>query len=364
MVKLNPAGSVFVLSSDAALLKQDRTDDIIQSARAQYPDAVLMIFTDTDFRTGGAVNLTPLENELMDPGLFGGDRILKIYLKDLDKVAIEVLLTLARYLRPGVTAIVDLPRITAAIAKTAPRQLPQELRKKKQCSKNDAIAYIKGAGGSVELFYPPDSQNLSRWIAERAQRKHGLMISPAACEYLASLNEGNLSTLDQSLALMAMSGFQGRAELEDVAAYFVQDSRFSAFELADALIGGDGIRALNILNAIAQAPSGGLASQLPVVISRLDLYLGVVMQLREKRVRSEREGMPIFTAARLNAFVKAKTACLKAASQMPEHLLTFLRSSLMQCAFLHSRFKNEQALLLLQTMAISVNHFGASLYAL
>ena len=80
---------LYILSSEEPLLKQDRSSQLLQTARTQLPHASYLIFTEADFKSaGGPANLARLENELRDPGLFGGDRILKLYFKEYDNTAV------------------------------------------------------------------------------------------------------------------------------------------------------------------------------------------------------------------------------------------------------------------------------------
>ena len=61
---------IFILSSDEPLLKNDKSQVILDKAHKDLPGANLLIFSSTDFRSSGKANLKALENELIDPGLF------------------------------------------------------------------------------------------------------------------------------------------------------------------------------------------------------------------------------------------------------------------------------------------------------
>lgn len=353
----NKQAPIYLLSSDEPLLKLDRADELLAEARSQLPDADFLIFTDVDFKAGAQVNLVRLENELRDPGLFGGDRIIKLYFKDYDNTAAQVLQCIARYYRPGIFIIVDLPRIKSSFARLQPKPLPEK-KSGRVDLKNAAISYVKYLGASLEIMYPPGGAELQQFVAGRCAR-YGFRIAPETSRVLASLNEGNLTAIDGALKLMTLSQREGEITLDDLNRYFVQDSRFSAFELAEALISGDGVRALNILHSVFSAQSGGAAAQLPLVISRLDSCLNVIVQLKEGCSPSDSRAL-MAAAAIVTSSMQA--AVTKAARNMPPQLLYFLIRALKDCALLHSHFRMEEAVALLQTMAVSVHHFGAMAY--
>ncbi|MBP5243318.1 MAG: hypothetical protein J6Z28_01195, partial [Succinivibrio sp.] len=98
---------VYVISSDEPFLKNEKSSMLIQMARKELPDAEFMLFTNNDFSSGATANLARLENELIDPGLFGGDRIIKIYLDSINSTTVQVLQLLAKRSRPGVVTVVE-----------------------------------------------------------------------------------------------------------------------------------------------------------------------------------------------------------------------------------------------------------------
>ncbi len=350
---------LYILSSEEPLLKQDRSSQLLQTARTQLPHASYLIFTEADFKSaGGPANLARLENELRDPGLFGGDRILKLYFKEYDNTAAQALMAVVRYFRPGLFVIVDVPRLTTAFAKLPAAKLPAQPNKRADLKKT-AISCVKGIGGSLEIIYPPNPQELPQFIARRCQA-YGFTIDPRTAALLASLNEGNLTAIDQALQLMVLNAKQGAITPDDLNTYFSDDSRFSVFTFAEALLSGQGVRALNILNAVTQAESGGAAAALPILISRLDSCLNVIVKLRGARLPPQQQTALLLSSGIVTPALKQ--ACLQAAHNMPPQLLNFLIANLKECALLHSHFAFDEASALLQTMAVAVNNFGAMAY--
>ena len=116
---------VFILSSDDPLLKNDRSSEIYHSYKERYPESEYLLFTYSDFASSGQSNLAVLENELIDGGLFTTSKIIKIYLKDIDKTAADVLMLLAKYIsknREDLQVIIDLPRIAASFNKVSAKK--------------------------------------------------------------------------------------------------------------------------------------------------------------------------------------------------------------------------------------------------
>lgn len=351
---------IHLLSSDEPLLKKDLADELLAKARTLLPDAQYLIFTLDDFKSTGAdAKLSALENELRDPGLFGGDRILKFYLRDYDQTAAQVLSTLARFFRPGIFAIIDLPRLNASFKKLAPKA-PSDKPPKRNELKNSAIANLKYLGAQLNIIYPPSGADLVNFIAQRC-RKAGFSIDRPTAALLASLNEGNLTAIDQALQLMALNAKQGAITQDDLDTYFVEDSRFSAFEFTEALISGQGSRALNILHAVMAASGGGAATNVPLIISRLDTCLNVIVKIKDEKLQDDRTLQALLLK---NGIVTPalKSACLQAARLMPLATLNFLILNLKECALLHAHFKLDAAAALLQTMAVAVNVPGAMVY--
>ena len=146
---------VYVFSSDDPFLKNERSKAVIFQARQELPQAEFMLFTSSDLTSGSVANLARLENELIDPGLFGGDRIIKIYLNDLNSIAVQVLQLLAMRSRPGVVTVVEIGRINSALAKTAAgNSLKDDFGKTKSIDGKAkiVIANLKFIGAQIEVM--------------------------------------------------------------------------------------------------------------------------------------------------------------------------------------------------------------------
>ncbi|MCR5085006.1 MAG: hypothetical protein K6A65_05845 [Succinivibrionaceae bacterium] len=279
---------VYIISSDEPLLKNDRHDEVMRDARAALPAAQLVILTTSDFSGSGKQGLAALESELLDPGLFGGDRIIKLYFKDLDSTAVAALEMLALRMRDGICAIVDFPRLNTAYFKEAPRD-PKELQENAppkgkggkagraisaETRKKRAIAYIKFIGGEANgPLFPPDPGALPEFLARRA-RKLGMGITRDAAEYLAACFSGNLCAADQALRVMALSPHDGPVGAAEIEREITEDSRATPYEVQDAILQGDTGRALAIIGTVATGRDQALG--LGLMLQCLDNVQGAI----------------------------------------------------------------------------------------
>ncbi len=345
---------IFILSSDEPLLKNDKSQVILDKAHKDLPGANLLIFSSTDFQSSGKANLKALENELIDPGLFGGDRIIKIYLNDLNQTALEVLLLIAQKIRQGVYIIVDLPRILSNLAKVSAKEYSPQ--KGKSLNAEKVFAYLKYKNAQIEISYPPQDKKLYMWVNERS-RKYNVSLTPEACEYFAKSCEGNLTLIDQTLKILSLNPQNHSLSLNEAAAVLNADSRFQNLELGEALLSGDGQRALMILNA-ALVSIGNKEMTLMSITSALDKQLYGVAKLREdkKVFKNYIEKAQYFAALNLKS-PKSMDACIKAAQMMPLKLYDYLIKSLSEASYALSSHDCEKAILSLSSMCVCVNNF-------
>ena len=372
---------VYVVCSDDPLLKLERTRDLIAQGRRKLPDADFLLYTFSDLQGVGGANLQSIENEMSDPGLFGGDRIIKVNLKDLDATAIELFKLVAASYRPGLFIILELPRLNTVYTKVDPidptplkhilsfadvEPTPKKGAKKSKRStsletrKKEAMGYIKGVGAQIEVLYAPDGPELKNWIAARG-RKYHLNIAPQVVEFIAQSCDNNLLTIDHSLQLMELlhsgqAGSLSELTLDEVETYFTQDARYNGFELPQAILSGDSLKALNVISSFCSGQEMNLQSALSLLIGRMDDSLTSVALGKEKNIaRAPYRDQNIFFMSR-NVKVKAsQEALMKAIREMPDGLLHFLSQCLSEASIALSRFDAEGALRALQRMALAVN---------
>lgn len=385
-----PLSDVYILSSDEPMLKFERSKELIAKARTKLPNAEFLLYTFSELQGAGSggPNLKDIEGQMSDPGLFGSDRIIKVILKDFDELAIELFKLIAASYRPGLFIIVEMPRIASTYNKVPAKDpnelkyiasfLPgsrgeQALKEQEQASKGkktkakpkrassqetrrkDACGYLKGLGASIEYFYPPEGDQLKRWILEHARIYH-LSITPEALEFIATACDNNLLLIDQSLQMMQLvrQGSDNNAPLTlaEVDAYFTQDSRYTGFEFPVAILMGESLKALNILSSFCSGQNQGLSQALSFLIGRLDESLNVVYKGKAINLgrASQQERFAFFMQNNIKV-PSAQNAHFKAISQMPPEMLKYLTQNLAQASRAFSHYDHEQAYLALQRMA-------------
>lgn len=347
---------VYVFCSDDPFLKSDRSGAILQQARKELPEAGLLIFTNDDFSTGSKANLARLENELIDPGLFGGDRIIKIYLNALNSTAIQVLQLLAKRPRPGVVCIVELPRIVKSLVPAKAEPYTEDLKGTTDTKAKHIFAFLKNIGSIIEILYAPVGREFTQWICQRA-RFYGFNIQNDAADFLTLSCEGNLVAVDQFYQLIKLSSDTNEISLDLASKFLSSNSRYSGFEFAEAVLAPDTMRALNILYSVCQT-NANISSVVSMIVSNFDRVLAAVSatQMNSKMMRGTvdfREKANFFRSLYISV-PSAQDAVLKAARKMPKDFFDYLESELSRAAKALQYFDESTAYQCLQNMAVSV----------
>ena len=348
---------IYILSSDEPLLKNDLSKNILDKAHQLLPEAPLLLFTQSDFASSGKANLRALETELLDPGLFGGDRIIKIYLSDLNNIAIEVLYLLATRMRSGIVVIVDLPRILSSLNKVKAEKFDLNQKKAKTLTAEKVFAYLKYVQAEITIAYPPEGRQLYQWVNQRAY-KYNLSLMPESCEYFSKACEGNLTLIDQTLQILALNPKTSSVGLDEAVAILDADSRFQNLELAEAVLNGDGARALLVLNSTIQAinnPESLLLSQLQALDR---LFTAVAALKREPRSMSSYMDKVKFFAPFSIKSPKTMDAVIKAAYNMPEHLFNYLIDKFAHASALLCEHEVQRAILVISEGCACVSNFN------
>lgn len=369
---------VYVLCSDDPLLKNDKAQELLAQAKQKLVDADFLLYTWTDLQ--GSL-LKELESEMSDPGLFGGDRIIKINLKDLDDTAVEVFKVIASNYRQGIFIVIDMPRINASFIKeeakspdaikrtlsfTNQEATTKEIDKRKKITtkrtkkgkntsdKKEAIAFLKGIGAQFIAMYPPDAKDLKLWIQQRGS-KYNLMIEADALDLISQISDNNLLAIDQSLQVLSMLQINGKVNINMVENYFTQDSRYTGFELPVAICAGDSLKALNIIHSFCTSQGSNLSTSLSLLISRMDEALNVIYKGKEQKVGSlpYKETAAFFLRENIKV-PSSQQAYLMAIQKMPINLLNTLTYHLDQASKAYSQFNNQAAYNSLQNMAMAL----------
>ncbi|WP_298444757.1 DNA polymerase III subunit delta [uncultured Ferrimonas sp.] len=97
----------------------------------------------------------------------------------------------------------------------------------------------------------PEGSHYQRWIGERA-RRHKLNLSNSASTLLASMFEGNLMAADQAMAQLGLISDGARIDQAQLEQLLEDQSRYTVFQLVDALLAGQIPMAIKMLNQLQQ----------------------------------------------------------------------------------------------------------------
>jgi DNA polymerase-3 subunit delta len=149
------------------------------------------------------------------------------------------------------------------------------------------------AAGCLVVFNAPRPNEWEAWIGARLASR-GLAATHDAAALLAERVEGNLLAAAQEIDKLAVLHGQGRIDAAEMENLVADSARYDAFKLTDAALGGDGARALRILDGLRAegdeliALMGWLVNQLQLAL-RLANAQDFAAQARAERLWPARE---------------------------------------------------------------------------
>jgi DNA polymerase III subunit delta len=147
--------------------------------------------------------------------------------------------------------------------------------------------------GTVVVFNAPRPNEWEAWVGARLASR-GLAAVPEAVSLLAERVEGNLLAAAQEIDKLAVLHGQGKISAAEMEHLVADSARYDAFKLTDAALGGDGARALRILDGLHAegeeliALMGWLVNQLQLAL-RLANAHDFAAQARAERLWPARE---------------------------------------------------------------------------
>ncbi|MBQ1782503.1 MAG: DNA polymerase III subunit delta [Gammaproteobacteria bacterium] len=216
----------YLLFADEPLLVRDGGDLIRRAAAAAG------YLRDLRLSTDGGFDWVDLRNEYAAMSLFASRRLIELELTGSQPNAEgqKLLAALADQPNPDIVLLIHGPR----------------LNKDK----------LGGAGlkrwcelGVQVLATPPERQQWPAWVRDRA-RGHGVNLAADALALLAERCEGNLLAADQELAKLALLARPQPWTAAELDQQLAQFSRYSVFQLVDALLAGELPRALVMLEQL------------------------------------------------------------------------------------------------------------------
>ncbi|GLQ46859.1 DNA polymerase III subunit delta [Dyella lipolytica] len=125
--------------------------------------------------------------------------------------------------------------------------------------------------GTVVVFNAPRPNEWESWIGARLASR-GLAAAPEAIALLAERVEGNLLAAAQEIDKLVVLHGQGKIDAVEMEHLVADSARYDAFKLTDAALGGDGARALRILDGL-HAEGDELIALMGWIVNQLQLAM-------------------------------------------------------------------------------------------
>lgn len=123
--------------------------------------------------------------------------------------------------------------------------LIQTQRLDKSAMRGAWVKAIDKQGAVIQIWNPSAPETLA-WVAKR-MRRSGLQPTQEAIRLLTERIEGNLLAADQEIRKLSLLFHQQRIDVEQVLQVVADSSRFSVFDLSDAVLHGDKRRIAHVL---------------------------------------------------------------------------------------------------------------------
>jgi DNA polymerase-3 subunit delta len=215
-------GKVYLVCSDEPFLAQEALNVIREKAAAAGFSERLRLDIESES------DLDQIYSHAYTPPLFGSKRLIELYWKG-DKLSKGGQQFLQQYgLKPSPHSIL-VSRLGKLDSKTEQTQWYKAL---------DKVAVVIS-------IWPLAQNQLPAWIQQRA-RANNLRLTPDAAQLLAHSVEGNLQAAAQEIEKLSLLDLPSldRATLET---FIVDQGCFSAFDLVDQAVAGNGSQVLRIL---------------------------------------------------------------------------------------------------------------------
>jgi DNA polymerase-3 subunit delta len=217
---------IYFLSGDEPLQMGEAADLIRNRARA-------LGHTEREVLEQGPNFDWALLNSAADSlSLFGEQRILDLRLNS-PKVGTEGSKTLAAY--------AERPPPDTLLLITAPKLERSQLNAK-------WVKLLDRTGVLVQVW-PVEGNRLPPWVEQRLRRA-GLIPEPGVVEMLVERVEGNLLAASQEIEKLLLLHGPGVISMQQLAESVADSARFDVFGLVDAMLAGDPVRGLRMLEAL------------------------------------------------------------------------------------------------------------------
>lgn len=253
--------ALYVLTGDEPLLLQESTD-LIRKAATQQGYSERQIHS---IERGFSWDALIADSQALS--LFAERKLVELRFSNKpDAAAAEVLIVFAQRPPEDTLLLITLPKLDGA------------------AQKSKWFTALDNHGVQITL-YPVDASALPGWLGSRAQAL-GLRIPDEALQLLADRTEGNLLAAAQALEKLRLLSDGSDISFETVASLVSDSTRYSVFDLADAVLLGDASRAARLLLGLE---SEGQAES--VVLWALQKDLRALTLAAEQMSQSGQQGL-------------------------------------------------------------------------
>lgn len=214
--------SVYVLCGDEPLLLQESTDLIRQAATKNGYSERQVHAIERGFSWDALI----ADSQALS--LFAERKLVELRFSGKpDAAAADVLIDFAQRPPEDTLLLITLPKLDAA------------------AQKSKWFTALDNHGVQITV-YPVDASALPGWLSQRAQSL-GLRLPTEALQLLADRTEGNLLAAAQALEKLRLLSDGNDISFDTVASLVSDSTRYSVFDLADAVLMGDASRAARLL---------------------------------------------------------------------------------------------------------------------
>jgi DNA polymerase-3 subunit delta len=217
---------IYLVNTDDPLLQEETCDAILAAARAQQYDERTVMHVDPSF------DWSTLQQDASALSLFASRRIFDLRNPGgkFDKEASAVLRSYTADLPPDTLLLIRSARLDG-------RQ------------RQSAWFKALDAAGVIVTIYDVAPQEMPRWLRGRLKQA-GLALSNEALAYLSEKVEGNLLAARQHIDKLKLQNLAEPVSLEDLMACIEDASSYGAFDLANAVLGGEQARVVRALRSL------------------------------------------------------------------------------------------------------------------
>lgn len=248
---LSPLSQAYLIFGDDPWLSDTCKSQILQQARRQGFEERVQLVQENTF------NWQDLVQEWQAMSLFSSRRIIEVQLPQS---------------KPGAEG----SAVLAMLMQTPNPDCLLILHGPKLASEQTNSKWFKSVD-SQGIYLPcitPEGPQFQRWLDGRISH-FGLNLQADARAILYSLYEGNLLAADQAMQLLQLLAPSRAISADDLSLYFEDQSRFSVFQLSDALLLN---QADKVLHMLAQLRADGTA--MPIVLWALFKELTLLFTLK------------------------------------------------------------------------------------